>query len=117
MLFIHIVLYFFTVTLADPFSDLAKKDPSLTIGNLTLKEGYCTAVLLSPHVILTAAHCVKDMDPSSIQFTLNGNLEAREVGVKFAVSHKYVIHSTYWKSPDGSSGGIDLALVQLRDKN
>lgn len=105
---------------ADPIElkcKLARKDPSQTVGYLFSAENFCSGVLLSPHVVLTAAHCVKDRFPKDLKFTVKGHLAQEAPTADAAVASEILIHPSYWKAPDKTTGGADIALVKLANKN
>lgn len=110
------LFFFISMGYGENSCDFAKKDPSASIGQLSVAEGFCTGVLISPHVVLTAAHCVKSDAISELKFTLKG-IVAEGDNIPFAGVAEVIVHPTYWRANDGSAGGIDLALVKLKDKN
>ena len=55
----------FTSYLTNYYGVMWKYYPNKAIGRLYLNGGYCTASVISPTVIVTAAHCVYDTDTQS----------------------------------------------------
>jgi V8-like Glu-specific endopeptidase len=63
-------------TAVDANSAIAKSAISLgDISGGTLTRSYCSGVIVSPHTIITAAHCLAGKDPTTIMvlFGPNGN--------------------------------------------
>jgi len=89
------------------------------VGRLNVTgQGYCTATLIAPDIVLTAAHCLFDrqtgqpVDPSRIEFLAgwrNGRAAAYR-GVR-----QFVIHPDYRYAARTEVGGMasDLALIEL----
>ncbi len=79
------------------------------------KSGTCTASALSPTILITAAHCVKDLEPSQVSavITIDANLKSLADKDKISVQ-KIVIHEDY-KDQTKQQGVLynDLALLKL----
>lgn len=84
------------------------------------QTGQCSASAISPQIILTAAHCLKAMNPkddqttNSIYIVLGTKPWKSKFNPKFwFAAEKIVIHPKYKKSITGGSPD-DLALIKLK---
>jgi secreted trypsin-like serine protease len=69
----------------------------------------CTAVLIQKRVLLTAAHCVQDLEPKNVRVVFKTNGSPQEGPSDFK-AEKLLIHEKYNGKPEGFS---DLALVKI----
>lgn len=84
------------------------------VGLLAGKSGFCTATLVAPDAVLTAAHCV-DTDPQTFHLGKSGatywDTLAKSKAHRVA---EIVVHPSFDAS-DVCSGGLDLAVVRLAE--
>jgi len=89
------------------------------VGRLNLgRSGFCTAALIAPDVLLTAAHCIYDrqsgalIDTAEMEFLAGwrNNRATAYRGVRHAIPHPdYDIAA----SGDAMSSGVDIAILKL----
>lgn len=109
---------------------LAKKVLYLATGAKLLKTptggftasqtGLCTATALAPKIILTAAHCVKAIDPKDDQtadsvFIILGTKpwKSKFDTKLWYAAQKIIVHPGYKKNNEGGSPD-DIAIIQLK---
>ena len=88
------------------------------VGKLDMGEGFCTAVLIAPDLVLTAAHCVfrgetdRQRDPATIRFRA-GLTDGAAIAEETAQS--YVAHPGYNPRQGVTLENIrhDVALIKL----
>lgn len=86
----------------------AQSDRLGPVGQLLLADGSeCTATLLGPTVLLTAAHCAWRRRPHDLRFSL-----APSTG-RFAAVKTIVVHPGFTIPRQGQARGPDLAVLQL----
>jgi hypothetical protein len=83
------------------------------IGFFLMPGSYCTGTLISPHVVLTAGHCVVNQRPENIKFSIAKDMASRGE-IKYARASRVAVHPEY-QSPEGQTKvHADIALVQLQ---
>jgi hypothetical protein len=92
------------------------------VGGLTIRTGAgsfsCTATLISPTVVLTAAHCVDSASVTQIIFSTPSNRpgtfpnQINPGPVQSVYATSYIIHPGY-NPAQSVAGGNDVALIQL----
>jgi hypothetical protein len=80
-------------------------DPAVVMLRDASGNGFCTGTLVTPTVVLTAAHCIENDPPASIGFGKKGN--QRVVAVK--ASH---MNPAY--DPEDFTGGGDVGVLILK---
>ncbi len=76
------------------------------------QKGLCTASALSTRVLITAAHCVKDLTKDQVYAILSSNPWNHELNMnEWVVAEKIKIHEKYVGSEENM--GNDLALIRL----
>ena len=87
----------------------------LTIENKDM--GICTAALISPNVLLTAAHCIKSSAKNAVIFYSAISCESGFDIIKNAQRvEKTVIHPEYIPSTETKEGVNDIAVIILQEK-
>ena len=92
-------------------------DPCAAVGQVRSRYGFCTGTLLSPYVVLTAAHCVSAVPVREIDFTLDRN-PFWNGETRLAKTMEVKIHPGYGRASFSELGPSeikvnDLALVFL----
>ncbi|MEL6531650.1 MAG: trypsin-like peptidase domain-containing protein [Pseudomonadota bacterium] len=91
--------------------------PYAAVGRLDTSDGFCTATLISPRVVLTAAHCLFDDNaerrPDSA-FVFNAGLRNGAVAARRDIVRS-ALHPDYlYGDPDNVERvGTDIALLEL----
>jgi hypothetical protein len=89
----------------------ASDERLLTVGYLDNLKTMCSGTLISPLVVLTAAHCVYGRKPAELRFTLTHDV--RHAPVAFVKAIEVRVHPAYRPSNPGNAAVADLALVKL----
>ena len=80
---------------------------------LTLASGTCGGSIISPNVILTAAHCLENATKIQVQL---GHYDSNSVLSITAEVKSYIIHSSWKMGQQSNSQGLhDIALLKLSD--
>ena len=86
------------------------------VGRLDIRDkGFCTAALVQERLILTAAHCVYDLDGSLIspdRFTFHAGLRDGRAEATRRVL-RAVPHPGYLFGEDAASVALDIAVLEL----
>lgn len=88
--------------------ELAKPCAFPSVASLQLgQRSLCSATLVAPQVVFTAAHCLDIDTPSHVDFGENAHYPARRVEVERCKSHPH------WKVVDNS---VDMAYCVLKEE-
>lgn len=87
-------------------------DPVVAVGRLEHADrpGTCTAALVQPDIVLTAAHCVRGKDPANYTLRVSDQLGHDPIPVR-----SFVLHPLYEQSKGNVRWRLrfDLAIAQL----
>lgn len=101
----------------EPGSTIAKTSVAIHTKSVTGKHAYCTGVVLSPTLVLTAAHCVSSNDDSEILLgTLvhrKGDRDPKEGGIQIARVYQHPLYKTFKDDDIQEKTRVDIAIVRL----
>lgn len=88
---------------ADPLSAVGRIEKTLTIGG-------CTATLVTPDIVVTAAHCVRGHTPAQFAFRLGDGRDLAPIPLK-----EFQIHPLYEQTKDNPAWRLrfDFAVARL----
>ncbi len=96
-------------------------NPFPGVGYLQSQDAACTGTLISPHVVMTAGHCVFNEPVNSLQFTLNPSpLNSNQVAFATAVQVSFdpQFNPAGLNNNSGSDNpGADVAMILLGSTN
>jgi hypothetical protein len=101
-------------TAVDANSAIAKSAISLgDISGGTLTRSYCSGVIVSPHTIITAAHCLAGKDPTTIMVLFGPNGNTTTVMRLGAESHIPDQYQAYGDQLPNAKNNYDIGVLKF----
>ena len=100
-----------------PLNTMDANRPFTAVGRLETGSGFCTATLIAPDLLLTAAHCLYDTDGTrrpDEAFTFNAAFQNGRVAAQRGLLASYVHPSYQYDHPDNQERiRTDIAVLRL----